>query len=77
MSSFGSYNNKRNNFLSYKDIEKFNRRATDNTVKCKCGHSVVITNKYDRVICTWCGNWVYKNKKVEFKYKMLKELKKK
>lgn len=67
---------KRTNYLSYKDIEKITQRATNHKVKCKCGHSVVVTNKYDRVICSWCGNWVYKDKKAEFKYKMMKEIKK-
>lgn len=38
-------------------------------VKCKCGHVLVIVGK-DKVICSHCGYYVYKNKKEEFKDKM-------
>ena len=38
---------------------------------CKCGHTVVIYPMENKVkkICSWCGNWVYIDKKVEFKEK--------
>lgn len=42
----------------------------NNTVKCKCGHSVTIINKYKRLICNWCGYYVYLYKEDEFKDKM-------
>ena len=38
-------------------------------VKCSCGHTQVITNA-DRTICRWCGKWLYKNKQIEFRYKL-------
>ena len=48
---------------------------TDRTIKCKnCGHSIVPMK--ERIICTHCGRWVYKNDKAEFEYK-LKEITKK
>jgi len=56
------------NHLTNKEINTFHKRATDESVKCSCGHSVVVTNKYNRVICSWCGRWVYKNKQTEFRY---------
>lgn len=37
-------------------------------VKCKCGH-VVILGK-DKVICSHCGNWIYRDKRTEFKEKL-------
>ena len=44
-------------------------------VKCKyCGHSFPLGNS-ERAICNYCGNWVYKNKKFEFKYELQKRLK--
>lgn len=46
---------------------------TKNTIKCKCGHSVLMSR--DKVICTHCGNYVYKDKLTEFKEKMIKEMK--
>lgn len=38
--------------------------------RCKCGHKVVIPAWVDRQICDWCGNYVYKNKEIEFKHKL-------
>lgn len=44
---------------------------------CKCGHSVIITptSKRNRVMCTWCGNYIYKNNFEEFKENIKKVLK--
>lgn len=38
------------------------------TVYCKCGHSMAIypMEHKTKKICSWCGYYVYKNKKVEF-----------
>ena len=48
-----------------------------NSIKCKnCGHAMLLGRK-DRRICSWCGNYIYKDDKTEFEYKkkekMLKE----
>lgn len=39
---------------------------------CKCGHPVVIYPMENKVrkICKWCGNWVYIDKKIEFREKL-------
>ena len=37
---------------------------------CKCGHRVIIPYWIDRQLCDCCGNYVYKNKETEFKYKL-------
>lgn len=45
---------------------------------CKnCGHSVIIpkTSKANKVICTWCGYYIFKNDFEEFKEKIKKVLK--
>lgn len=43
-------------------------------VKCECGHSINITNRYKRIVCSWCGKMVYLNeddkKKNDFKSKV-------
>ena len=44
---------------------------------CKCGHVLVITNKMDKALCKWCGNYVYKDKKKEFIEKLKKQQKSK
>ncbi|MBO5138710.1 MAG: hypothetical protein J6B89_03610 [Bacilli bacterium] len=38
--------------------------------KCKCGHRTVIPRWVEKQICSWCGHWVYRNKKTEFKDKL-------
>ena len=60
----------------YKD--KMYRRMTEAlktvNVKCECGHSMNITNRYKRKICKWCGRMVYLHeedkKRNEFKSEM-------
>lgn len=54
------------------EILKLSKLATNNTVKCKCGHSIAFISRSNSVICSWCGTKVYKNKKEEFK-EMLKK----
>lgn len=34
---------------------------------CSCGHKIVIPKWVEKQICSWCGHWVYRNKKLEFK----------
>lgn len=49
--------------LKCEEIEKFKH-------KCKCGHSVVIANKSGRALCQYCHNFVFKDAKTEFEYRM-------
>lgn len=65
--------NNEKKYLTYKEIEDCSKAFR---VKCKCGHSVMITNKYKRLICSWCGKYVYLNKKDEFKNKLGRLIKK-
>ena len=41
---------------------------------CKCGHRVVIPKFIDKVICNWCGNYVFKNKKDEDLYRIKEKM---
>ena len=43
-------------------------------VKCKCGHTLYIVNK-DKVICNYCGRYVFKDKEAEFKYRIEEKIK--
>ena len=60
------------------DSKRFNE-ATRYKIKCKkCEHSVVfypMEHKYKK-ICSWCGYYVYKDKKEEFKERLNYESKK-
>lgn len=49
---------------------KYSKKLLDGRVKCKCGHSLTMPPGYDKILCTWCGNYAFRNKKAEFDYKM-------
>ena len=55
---------------SLKEIKKLDNEMAELKVKCEhCGHTMMIIN-VDRMICSWCHHWVYKNEQAKFKYKM-------
>ena len=55
----------------FKRLEAYTRAS----IKCKrCGHTILPTK--ERELCTYCGYYVYKDAKTEFKYKMLEKSKK-
>lgn len=66
------------NYLDYGN--KINKKRSEvmreMSVYCKnCGHTVLVANK-DRVLCTHCGYWVYKNDMIEFRYKLREQINK-
>lgn len=65
--------------MKLKDDEKLHREKTNFRVKCKCGHSVIMLPMEHRTrkICSYCGKWVYANKKEEFKDRLKERLRKK
>lgn len=63
-----------NEVLSYKELILKQDELTKCTYKCKCGHSVVIANKRGIAECSHCRNLVFKNKKIEFEYRMKQNL---
>lgn len=60
--------------LKLEEIKKYSEIITQNKVKCMCGHSVIIPPHVDKVLCRWCGNFVFKNKEVEFKYRLKEKI---
>ena len=61
----------------YKDIEKRDEEIARFKVKCKnCGQVVVLVNS-EKVICSNCGFWVFKNDKIEFEYRLKERINKK
>lgn len=36
------------------------KAISDNSIKCKCGHSIFTSDK--EIICRWCGRKVYRPK---------------
>lgn len=51
-------------------------KERDNYVKCKCGHSVDFWHGEDKVLCSWCGTYVFKDEIAAFKYRMTQQLNK-
>lgn len=62
--------------MKYKEIIKYAEEISKGKVKCKCGHSVIMPPKFNKVICDWCGNYVFRDKKAEFEYRFKEKLNK-
>ena len=53
------------------EIKRYSKNIDKLKIQCKiCGRKVPFVLGEDRKPCGWCGNYIYKNDKVEFKYKM-------
>lgn len=55
-------------FLNFDNSLKLDAIKTQLTVKCKCGHSVIIPVYEDKKLCTYCNNYVHNNTPMRFKY---------
>lgn len=42
------------------------RNYSNYMVKCKCGHTFLMDAKEKKKLCTHCGHYFYKDKKLEF-----------
>lgn len=62
--------------MKISELDKYASILKDYKTICKCGHRMLIPYHIDKMICSWCGNYVYRNKRVEFKDKLKKEMKK-
>lgn len=61
----------------YDNPNDFVMTERDNYVYCpKCNHTVEWWTNDKKVLCQWCGNYVFKTKKDEFNYRMKGLLKK-
>lgn len=61
-----------------KDTKEYEKKAEEyDKVKhiCKCGHRVIIPEWIDKILCDWCGNYVFKNKKDEDLYRIMEKIK--
>lgn len=61
-------NNLRKKFAREIDVSNV---ISKHKYQCKhCGRKEVIRFDQDKKICTHCGNYIFKNEKEEFKFKM-------
>ena len=58
----------------FREVELQAEYFTDHRTKCKCGHSVLITNKSGKQLCKWCGRYVFATPELEKEYR-IKEIK--
>lgn len=62
--------------LSEEEYERMEHEYDKVKYSCTCGHRVVIPKWIDKGMCSWCGKYVFKNKKDEFKYRINEKLRK-
>lgn len=60
--------------LDLKEVKKLHSFKTMNKTKCNCGYSMFIPIYVEKLICNQCGNYVYRDKKDQFKAKLLSQL---
>lgn len=60
------------------EFQRGMRTTQQHQYVCKhCGHKQLIPNFMDKNLCDWCGYWVFRNDKDEFKFRMSEQMKKK
>ena len=62
-------------YKTLKEIVRDQNKIQDYMVKCKCSHTMLFTGSKDRLCCSHCGHYVYRDNKTEIKYKMKEYLK--
>lgn len=54
---------------TYKQIDEEYSHYSLNRKICKCGHSVLITSKDGKELCTHCNRYVFATPEIEKKYR--------
>lgn len=54
--------------LNGSELDKYCSILSNNSKICECSHRIPIPPNVDRVICNWCGHWVYRNDEIKAKY---------
>lgn len=57
-----------------KDMSKYSNILRSGSVKCKCGRIEPIPPHLNKVICSWCKNYVFRTPKDEFKHRMKEKM---
>lgn len=70
--------NKKSEKLSFKELKILATKIGELKVQCKkCGHKEIFVKGVERKLCSYCGNYIYKNNEIEFKYKLRESIRKK
>lgn len=64
--------------IGFKQMQMLDNERNNYKRYCHCGHSIAFspTSKKQKLICDWCGKYIYKNDKEKFKSLLLKQIKK-
>ena len=63
------------NSMNFKEIKSYDSALEEVKVRCKCGHRVIIPYWVDKQLCNWCKSYVFRDKKIEFEYRMKEKVK--
>ena len=61
--------------LTVKEYERMTDELDKVKYRCKCGRRVVIPKRENKKLCTWCGNYVFRDKRDEFEYRLKEKIK--
>lgn len=61
--------------LTIKEYKRMTEEYDKVKYRCKCGHRVIIPFQVEKTVCDWCGNYVFRDKKKEFKYRVKEKMK--
>lgn len=57
--------------MSYQeDTRRFNTYSNITRYCESCGHSKAMPIYLDKTICEWCGNYVFRNEQIKFKFRL-------
>lgn len=55
-------------------MQKIQDAEQEHTYTCNCGHRLIILPKQEKRLCSWCHNYVFKNKNDEFRYRLKEKI---
>lgn len=56
--------------LNFQEQKKYDSIMGGLMTKCKhCGHTVSISAQVDHILCSWCGNYIFKTPQDEFRFR--------
>ena len=63
-----------NHLMTAKEYDRQSKEYDKVKFRCNCGHRVIIPYWEDKGLCSWCKNYVYKDKRVEFKDRLKEQI---
>ena len=56
--------------------KKYDKITRDRVICPTCGHSLLF-GRFDKIICSWCRHYVFKDSKTEFEYRLKESINRK